>query len=185
MKTLLAAVLLTASATHAGDACFSADGRFFFSGGGDLWEGGFVPEDSPEMRLATLVGARIAPIALHNTDSANGGNMFIGGLSAAGKYLYAGMRGRHMGCILRVPIPDKPLYSEEAGDLPGPKAHLEAMRASLEKTELLVADMDGLMAFAACEVDGKPRVFYRGEGPGLWLWDATGAPKEIAKEPRE
>lgn len=90
-----------------------------------------------------------------------------------------------MGCILRVPIPDKPLYTGDASDLPEPKAHLEAMRASLEKTELLVADMDGLTAFAACEVDGKPGVFYRGEGQGLWLWDATGAPKEIAKEPRE
>ena len=165
--------------------CFSDEGRFFFSGGGDLWEGGFAVEDDPQMRLATLIGARIAPIATHNTDSGNGGNMFISGLSVAGKWIYAGMRGRHLGCILRVPIPDKPLYTEDAGGLPEPKAHLEAMRASLEKTELLVADMDGLTAFAACEVDGKPRVFYRGEGAALWLWDATGAPREIARESRE
>ncbi len=165
--------------------CFSDDGRFFFSGGGDLWEGGFALEEEPPMRVATLIGARFAPIATLNTDGANGGSMFIGGLSAAGKWIYAAMRGRHMGCILRVPIPDKPLYTDEATDLPEPKVHLEAMRASLGKTELLVTDTDGLTSFAACEVEGKPLVFYRGEGEALWLWDASGAPREIAKEPRD
>ncbi len=165
--------------------CFADDGRFFFAGGGDLWEGGFAVEDDPEGRIATLIGARFAPVATLNTDSANGGSMFISQLSAAGKWIYAGMSGRHMGCILRVPIPDKSLYTDDASDLPEPKDHLEAMRASLEKTELLVTDTDGLTSFAACEVDGKPRVFYRGEGAALWLWDATGAPREIAEEPRD
>lgn len=165
--------------------CFSDDGRFFFSASGDLWEGGFAPDDDPRARIATLIGARIAPVAMHNTDGGNGGNLWISGLNAAGKWIYAGMRGRHMGCILRVPIPDKPLYTDDGGDLPEPKTHLEAMRTALEKTELLVTDMDGLTAFAACEVEGKPRIFYRSEGAALWLWNATGAPKEIAREPQE
>ena len=79
----------------------------------------------------------------------------------------------------------KPLYATDDDGLPEIKTHLEVMRASLEKTEVLVTDINGLTAFAACEVDGKPRVFYRGEGAALWLWDASGAPRELAREPRK
>jgi hypothetical protein len=169
--------------------CFAADGRFFFAGNGDVWEGGFMREDDPNLRIATLVGARIAPVALLNTDDANAGSMAVGGLSAAGKWLYTGLRGRHMGCILRVPIPAKPLYAEGVADPPEPKAHLDAMRHSLEKTEVIVPDTGGLNAFCACEVEGTPRVFYRGEsdeeGLGLWLWNGAGKPKRVANEPRE
>ena len=165
--------------------CFADDGRFFFSGGGDLWEGSIEPEENTQFMIATLIGARIAPVAMHNTDSGNGGNMFVSGLSAAGKWIYAGMRGHHMGCILRVPIPAKPIYTGSDGDVPEPKPHLEAMRSALEKTEVLVTGMEGLTAFAACEVEGKPRVFYRSESTALWLWDASGAPREMAREPGE
>ena len=90
-----------------------------------------------------------------------------------------------MGCILRVPIPAKPIYTGSDGDVPEPKPHLEAMRSALEKTEVLVTGMEGLTAFAACEVEGKPRVFYRSESTALWLWDASGAPREMAREPGE
>ncbi|HEX2749371.1 MAG TPA: hypothetical protein VHM91_15285, partial [Verrucomicrobiales bacterium] len=169
--------------------CFTPDGRLFFAGQGDIWEGAIVPDDDPNSRIATLVGARIAPVALLNTDNANAGSMAVDGLAPAGKWLYAGVRGRHMGCILRVPIPAKTLYGEGSGDFPEPKVHLKAMSHALEKTEVIVPDTGGLTSFCACEAEGQPRVFYRGEsdekGIGLWLWTGAGEPKRIANEPRD
>lgn len=169
--------------------CFSSDGRFFFAEHGDVWEGGFAVEDDPGARAATLVGVRIAPLATLNTDGANAGSAFVRGLCPAGKWLYAGLGGRHFGSILRMAIPAKPLYTPNTDELPDGKAQLDAMRQSLEKTELLVAETGGLSAFCACEVDGQGRVFYRGEsdekGIGLWLWDGSGEPKRLANEPKE
>ena len=174
---------------YADCGCFAADGRFFFAGNGDLWEGGFTVENDPDMRAATLVGARIAPVAMLNTDGSNAGSMIVGGLSAAGKWLYTGLRGRHMGCIIRVPVPAKTLYTDGMPDAPEPKAHLEAMRQALDKTEIIVPDTGGLTAFCAGEANGQPRVFYRGEGDedglDLWIWSGAGAPKRVASEPKE
>jgi len=85
-----------------------------------------------------------------------------------------------------VPIPAKPLYTEDAGEQPEPKQHLDAMRASLDKMELIVAESGDLSAFCACEVNGQALVFYRGErdehGLGLWLWNGSGEPKRLASE---
>ena len=168
---------------------FAEDGRFFYTSHGDIWEGGLVPEEDPQARLATLVGARIAPVGTFNTDSTNGGSRWVAGLCPAGKWLYAGLQGRHIGSILRVPIPAKSLYTEDAGEQPEPKPHLDAMRAALDKTELIVAETGGLSAFCATEVNGKALVFYRGErdehGLGLWLWNGSGEPKRLANESAE
>jgi hypothetical protein len=166
--------------------CFAEDGRFFFAGKGDIWQGGIAPEEDPEFRIATLVGARLAPVATLNTDSANGGSMWVGGLCPAGKWLYAGLVGRHMGSILRVPIPAKPLYTDESDTQPEPKQQLDAMRNALDKTEFIVADIGGLTSFCACEINGQGQVFYRGErdeeGLGIWLWNGSGAPRRLATE---
>jgi hypothetical protein len=168
---------------------FADDGRFFFAGRGDIWEGGLVEEKDPGMRAASLVGARIAPVATLNTDSSNSGGMWVEGLSPAGKWLYTGLRGRHMGAVLRVPIPAKPLYNDDSADQPEPKQQLDAMRAALDKTELLIADTGGLTSFCACEINDKGQVFYRGErddqGLGIWLWNGSGAPRRLTNEPDE
>lgn len=50
--------------SNVGHGAFSADGRFFFSAEGDLWEGGFSVEEPDTGLEATLVGARIAPLAI-------------------------------------------------------------------------------------------------------------------------
>lgn len=176
-----------ASSTDCG--VFADDGRFFFASHGDIWEGALTAEEDPGLRSATLVGARIAPVAVLNTDGSNSGGLWVNALCPAGKWIYTGLRGRHMGAILRVPIPAKPLYNDESGDQPEPKQQLDAMRASLDKTELLVAETGGMSAFSACEVNGKSSVFYRGEkddeGLGLWLWNGSGAPRRLANEPLE
>jgi hypothetical protein len=164
--------------------CFADDGRLFFVSDGDVWEGEIAPDEDLANGVGVLTGARVAPLALLNTDSANAGSMFVRSLEAAGPWLYAGLAGRHMGCILRMPLPAQTLYDSKSKELPDPKTQIEAMRASLEKTELIVADTGGLSAFAACEVNGRPLVFYRGEGPELFLWNGSGAPKQIAEEPR-
>lgn len=166
---------------------FADDGRLFFSSHGDIWEGGFDPEEETGIRMATLVGARIAPVGMLNTDMTNSGSRYVGGLAPAGKWLYAALRGRHQGSIIRVPIPAKPLYNQDSEEQPETKPHLEAMRAALDKVELIVAETGGISAFCACEVEGKALVFYRGardeKGLGLWLWNGSGEPKRLANEP--
>ena len=169
---------------------FTQDGRLFFAADGDLWEGSFDQEDEdPAMPVATLVGARMAPVATLNTDSANGGGMFVDALAPAGKWIYVGLRGHHMGCILRVPVAEKPLYSDAEGTFPDPQKHLEAMSATLAKTEVLVENAGSMDGFAACEVEGQPTVFYRGdnddEGLALWLWTGQKPPRRLATEPQE
>lgn len=169
---------------------FTEDGRLFFAADGDLWEGSFDPEGGePGMPVATLIGARMAPVGTLNTDGANGGGMFVDAIAPAGKWIYVGLRGHHMGAILRVPVAGKPLYSDAEGTFPEPQAHLQAMSATLAKTEVLVENAGSMDAFAACEVDGKPMVFYRGdnddEGLALWLWTSTGKPRRLATEPQD
>ena len=166
---------------------FAPDGRFFFCAQGDLWEGGFSVEEPDTGLEATLVGARIAPLAMLNTDGGNAGSAWVGGIAPAGKWLYAAVSGRHYGNILRVPIPAKTLYGPDTENLPEARDQLEAMRSSLEKTEVLVSDMEAISAFCATEVNGEPRVFFRtrrGEhGLSLWLWEGKGEPRRLAAEP--
>ena len=169
---------------------FTGDGRLFFAADGDLWEGSIYPEDNdPTLPVATLIGARMAPVGTLNTDSANGGGMYTDTLAPAGKWIYVGLRGHHMGCVLRVPIAEKALYSDAEGEFPEPRAHLSAMSATLAKTEILTENAGSMDAFAACGVEGKPMVFYRGDsdedGLPLWLWTEGAKPRRLALEPQE
>ena len=166
-----------------GAGTFTPDGRLFFAGAGDLWEGSFeagadTDKDAP---LATLNGARLAPLAMMNTDMANSGNLWVDAVEVGGSWLYVSLRGRHMGSIIRVPLPEKPFYDggEQAQDL---RASLDLMRGMLEKTEIIVADTGGATAFAACEVDGRPRVFYRDESARFHIWEGMGAPRALGRE---
>ena len=166
--------------------CFTANGRFFFAGNREIWEGGFTAETGTDGWKATLVGARIAPVAIQNTDYANAGSMDVGHLAVAGKWIYAGLRGHHMGCVLRTPVPAKTLYNEASADTPDPKAQLNAMRDALAKTEIIAADTGVITAFCACEVDGHPRLFYRdGNARAFWIWEGTGEPKKVGEEPQD
>ena len=166
-----------------GAGTFTPEGRCFFAGAGDLWEGDFeaaeaTDKDAP---LATLNGARLAPLAMMNTDMANSGNLWVDAVEAAGPWLYVSLRGRHMGSIVRVPLPEKSFYDggEQAQDL---RANLDLMRGMLEKTEIIVADTGGATAFAASEVEGRPRVFYRDESARFHVWEGMGAPRALGRE---
>ncbi|MCB1276156.1 hypothetical protein [Prosthecobacter sp.] len=166
---------------------FSDDGRLFFLSDGDVWEGGIQTDDDDAglERLGTLVGARIAPLAISNTDEANGGGQWVHHIAPAGNWIYALLRGRHMATIVRTPMPARPLYAPSSDDFPTVKAQLEAMAQSLTKTEILIEDLDDTFGFCATEIGGRPRVFYctrtdaEGKGPGLMLWEGTGKARAI------
>jgi len=170
---------------------FSNDGRLFFVTNGDVWEGGIqVDDDTGTERLGTLVGARIAPLGIMNTDEANGGSMWVQHVAPAGKWIYARLRGHHMAAIMRAPLPAKPLYSPSSADSPDSKAQLAAMSYSLNKTEVIADGLDHVDGFCATEVGGKPRLFYCGDadenkGPALMLWEGAGEPRVIGHLPKE
>ena len=171
---------------------FSADGRLFFINDGDVWEGGIEEEEEYDpLRFGTLVGARIAPLAVLNTDLANGGGMWVNHLAPAGKWIYACLRGRHMAAIVRTPMPAKPLYAPNTNDFPTVRMQFDAMSASLSKTEIIVDDLGDIFGFCATEVAGVPRLFYctrtdvEGKGPGLMLWEGTGKARAVGYFPEE
>jgi hypothetical protein len=142
-------------------------------------------------RLGTLVGARIAPLAIMNTDEANGGSMWVQHVAPAGKWIYAQLRGHHMSAILRTPLPAKPMYAPTSNDSPSAKDQLDAMAHSLNKTEVIADDMEYAAGFCAIEIGGTPRVFFCGDateenkGPALMLWEGAGKPRVIGHLPQE
>jgi hypothetical protein len=170
---------------------FSADGRLFFVSHGDVWEGGIQPDDDTGTeRLGTLVGARIAPLGILNTDEANGGSMWVQHVAPAGKWIYAELRGHHMASLLRIPMPAKTLYGPGYDDSPSTKDQLDAMIHSLNKTEIITEDSEHVDGFCATEVGGRPRVFYCGDieeeqGPALMLWEGAGKPRVIGHLPKD
>jgi hypothetical protein len=170
---------------------FSADGRLFFIAHGDVWEGGIQVDDDTGMeRLGTLVGARIAPLGVLNTDEANGGSLWVEQVAPAGKWLYVKLRGHHMATLLRTPMPAKPLYAPSSSDSPSTQDHLAAMSQALNKTEIITEDYEHVDGFCATEVDGKPRVFFcgdveEGKGPALMLWEGAGKPRVIGHLPAQ
>lgn len=177
--------------SNATGGVFSDDGRLFFITQGDVWEGGIqVDDDTGADRLGTLVGARIAPLGILNTDEANSGGMWVQHVAPAGKWIYAQLRGRHMAAIMRVPLPAKPLHSPTSGDSLTTQDQLDAMSYSLNKTEIISEDMEFAAGFCATEVGGNPRVFYFGDadedkGLAMMLWEGAGKPRVIGHLPRE
>ena len=170
---------------------FSADGRLFFISSGDVWEGGLqVDDDTGTERVGTLVGARIAPLGIMNTDEANAGSMWVQKVAPAGKWIYAELRGHNMAAIMRTPLPAKPLYALGSADSPDSKTQLAAMSQALNKTEVIADGLDHADGFCATEVGGQPRLFYCGDadddkGYALMLWDGSGQPRVIGHLPRD
>jgi hypothetical protein len=170
---------------------FSTDGRLFFVSQGDVWEGGIQPDDDAgSERLGTLIGARIAPLGILNTDEANGGSMWVQHVVPAGKWVYAQLRGHHMASVLRIPMPAKSLYSPASAESPGTKDQLAVMIHSLNKTEIITEDSEHVDGFCAIEIGGKPRLFFCGDpsedkGPALMLWEGAGKPRVIGYLPKE
>jgi hypothetical protein len=153
----------------------------FFAGEGDLGEGGFEMDDAGGGAPCVLNGVRIAPLAMMNTDAGNGGNMWVDQVEAAGKHIYVRLGGRHMGAIVRVPMPEVPATNEQSPAMGGLKDHHKFLQDVLGKTEVIVDTADEITATAAASNNGKARVFFRraaGDGKhGLWLWE------EGAREP--
>ncbi|MDB6007059.1 MAG: hypothetical protein JWR15_4046 [Prosthecobacter sp.] len=170
---------------------FSDDGRLFFISHGDVWEGGIeADDDGVSERMGTLVGLRIAPLGILNTDGANGGSMWVQHVAPAGKWIYAQLRGHHMASILRIPMPAKSLYSPTSEESPGTKDQLDVMSHSLNKTEIVTEDSEHVDGFCAIEIGGKPRLFFCGDieedkGPALMLWEGAGKPRVIGHLPQE
>ena len=170
---------------------FSTDGRLFFVCNGDVWEGGIqTDDDAGTERLGTLVGARIAPLGIMNTDEANAGSMWVQHVAPAGKWIYAKLRGHHMAAIMRTPLPAKPLYALGSADSPDSKTQLAAMSQALNKTEVIADGLDHADGFCATEVGGQPRLFYCGDadddkGYALMLWEGSGQPRVIGHLPRD
>jgi hypothetical protein len=168
----------------------TSDGRFFFESGGDLWEGGITLLDESDdlTRIGVLVGARIAPVAALNTDEGNGGGQWVSKITVAGGWIYCGLRGHHLGSVVRVPVPAKPMHVPNSDDFPSVKDQLDAMLASLKGAEVLEEDADRLEGFCATEVNGKPRLFYIApdeQGPAMQLWEGAGKPRVIGHLPTE
>lgn len=171
---------------------FSEDGRLFFISQGDLWEGGIQPEEDPDFpRLGTLFGARIAPLAIMNTDEGNSGGLWLSNVCPVGKWIYAQATGRHLAAILRTPMTAEPLYDYSEGDDYSIQKHLDVMSQSLAKSEIITDELEGVFGFCATEVEGKPLVFFcthsyaEGSGPAMYLWDGTGKPRVIGHLPAE
>ncbi len=177
--------------SDAAGGIFSTDGRLFFIASGDLWEGGIqLDDDTGTERLGTLIGARIAPLGIMNTDEANSGSMWVQHVAPAGKWIYAKLRGHHLAAILRTPMPGKPLYAPTTADSPSTKGQLDAMIHSLTKTEIITDDSEHVDGFCAIEIGGKPRLFFCGDldedkGPALMLWEGAGKPRVIGHLPIE
>lgn len=170
---------------------FSNEGRMFFVTNGDVWEGGIQMDEEPDSeRLGTLVGARLAPLGILNTDEANAGSMWVQHVAPAGKWIYAQLGGHHMSAIVRAPLPGKPLYTPSSEESPSAKDHLAAMAQSLTQTEIITEATEHVNGFCATEAGGKPRLFFCGDvedekGPALMLWEGKGEPRVIGHLPKE
>lgn len=167
----------------------SSSGRLFFSSSGDLWEGGILPEEDADIeRLGVLVGARIAPMGILNTDEGNGGGLWVSQIVPVQDTLYLRMHGRHMGAILRIPMPAKPLYTPDSEELPGIPEQLEAMKQSLAKAEIIEDDLEDAEAFCGIELAGSHRLFYctlNENGLAMIVIHGGAKPKVIGYVPEE
>lgn len=168
---------------------FSSSGRLFFSSSGDLWEGGILPEEDADIeRLGVLVGARIAPMGILNTDEGNGGGLWVSQIVPIEDTLYLRMRGRHMGAILRIPMPAKPLYTPDSEEQPGIQEQLDAMKQSLAKAEIIEDELEDAEAFCGIELADSHRLFYcsRDEnGLAMIVIHGDAKPKVIGHVPEE
>lgn len=171
--------------TTVGGPAFAADGRLFYAGNHDLWEGSIYTEDDEDFRAGTLNGCRLAPLGMFNTDMANSGSMGVNQIIPAGGFLYVKLAGRHMTALLRLPLPPSPYLNDEEVH-PELAESLSIMKDNLAVTEILT---EGDITALAASPDGS-RVFYRTDSSGgeegqPWMLIIDGgAPKIIGGEPQ-
>ncbi|MBL9142061.1 MAG: hypothetical protein JNM99_00145 [Verrucomicrobiaceae bacterium] len=164
---------------------FTADGRFFFDGDGDLWEGGFEPEDEQAEMPPVLNGVRIAPLGLFNTDSANGGSLYVNRILPAGKSIFVVLRGHHMGHLLRVAMNPTSAMKEGSGANDTVQGNYAYMAKSLASVQIIDDSFDPITTAAAISINGTERLLYSkgNTNQTFYLWDsASGKSVEIAKD---
>lgn len=164
---------------------FSDSGRMVYGGNWDLWEGFFeVWEDEGVDRAGALGGSRFAPLALMNTDSANSGSMGVDGVAVLGEDVYAALGGRHMGALVRVPLPSENRYASNDGMHPELAESFAVMKRALGQAEILeeVEQIDALAVQPSPE--GGRGLFYRVLGDGFeWKFLRPGeVGKVVGKE---
>lgn len=168
----------------------NANGRMFFAGDRDLWEGSMIMEaaDDDDITIAgSIEGCRIAPLAMLNADSGNSGAMVVGEVVAAGSQVFSLLEGRHMGALLQTPAPAKPLYANpDSNEHPDLATQYKLMQDSLAKTKI---HYSGGPCDALCVHETGPteyQVFWRQdhEGDRAWMWmKANNLTKKIGTEP--
>lgn len=164
---------------------FTPDGRFFFDGDGDLWEGGFEPDDAQGEMPPVLNGVRIAPLGLFNTDSANGGSLYVNRILPAGQSIFVVLRGHHMGQLLRVAMNPTSAMKEGSGANDNVKGNYAYMAKSLASVQIIDDSFDPITTAAAISINGTERLLYsKGNSTQtFYLWDSsTGKSVEIAKD---
>lgn len=170
-------------------AAFTADGRLFFGGDGDLWEGAFEPMEEGDAAALVLKGARIAPLGVFNTDETNSGSMWAEQVMVAGKSLYVRLKGHLISEIVRVPMPAAPALDEKSGAMSSTAASYRIQSEMLSKVQVIANTQDDVRVCAATAADGQERLFYRvtdDGGLGLYLWDAkSGKAKKVGVEKSE
>lgn len=160
---------------------FSDSGRMIYGGNWDLWEGFFeVWEDEGIDKAGALGGSRFAPLALMNTDSANSGSMGVDGVAVLGEDAYAALGGRHMGALIRVPLPPENRYASNDGMHPELAESFAVMKSSLEEAEI-IEEVERIDALAVQpSPDGGSGLFYRIHGTEGFEWKFL-VPGEEAK----
>lgn len=168
---------------------FSSEGRFFFAANGDVWEGGILPEEDTAMeRLGVLVGARIAPMAMLNTDEGNSGSMTVAQVAPLKDSIYVRLNGNHLAALMRIPMPAKSLYTPDSEDQPSLEDQIAVMKQSLAKAELIEDELEDIQAFCATETEDSHMLFYCGrdeKGVAMFLVDGDKKPKVIGYLPEQ
>jgi hypothetical protein len=167
-------------------AAFALNGRFFFGGDGDLWEGGFEDMGDGEVVRLGLIGARIAPLGFFNTGTSNGGSMYVDQIMVAGEALYVRLRGHHLSELVRVPMPAASALDEKDAVMSDPAASYRLQSQLLSKAEVIPTQHFEITISAATAVGGNEFLFFRAnddDGIGLYLWDRqSGRAKRVASE---
>jgi hypothetical protein len=164
----------------------SDSGRMVYGGNWDLWEG-FLElwEDEGTDKAGALGGSRFAPLALMNTDSANSGSMGVDGVAVLGGDAYAALGGRHMGALIRVPLPPENRYATNEGTHPELSGSFAVMKAALDGAVILeeVERVDALAVQPSPK--GGRALFYRIHGFDGFEWKFLvpgGAARVVGRE---
>lgn len=150
--------------------------RALFGGSGDVWDGGIEPEEDSTGLFGYAFGYRCAPIALANTDAGNGGSMGVAEIVIAGDTVWAGLRGRHLGALVSLPL----VKRDNTDDHPDLNEQWNIQREQLSRAKALkfrpdsdaeetdtFESLGGLCAWNG--KDGSWKLAFRTDYDTLWL----------------